>query len=282
MNNGFWEELKQKFFRSGSPVMLYIGINAVLFIVISLVSVTLLLSGKGSIVDELVDQYLAFPSGTELWLSRFYTVITYQFFHADFFHILFNMLWLYWMGQLLLDFIKPRQFHVIYIGGGILGALFFAFIFNLIPVFKPFADSMFLKGSSAAVMAIFTALVTLVPNYSIRLMFIGEVKIKYLLLAYILLDYIGIKSSNVGGHLAHLGGALFGFIYIKTLQHGTDLNEVFKKKPKMKVVRNENQKKSGKTVDQKEIDAILDKISKSGYDQLTSKEKQTLFEASKN
>jgi len=192
------------------------------------------------------------------------------------------MLWLYWMGQIFLDFVKPRQFHFVYLGGGILGAVFFALIFNLVPVYQPFVAEATLKGSSAAVMAIFTAAATLVPNYSLRLMFVGEVKIKYLLLVYIFLDLIGVKEANAGGSLAHLGGALFGFVYVKLLQSGTDLSTIFMKKPKLRVVKNETPKKSQNNVNQKEVDAILDKISKTGYDKLTKEEKETLFKASKN
>jgi len=281
MNSNLWNDFKLKFFKSGNPVFLYIGINILIFVGVSLASVIVFFAGYRGLVNNLIDNYLAFPSVPELWLSHLYTLLTYQFFHADFFHILFNMLWLYWMGQLLLDFVKPRQFHVLYIGGGILGAVFYALIFTIVPVFKT-AENIPLIGASASVMAIFTALVTLVPDYSIRLVFIGEIKIKYLLLVYILLDLIGTTSPNVGGSLAHLGGVLFGFLYIKLLQNGTDLSSIFKKKPKLKVVRNENVKKQGNVVNQKEIDAILDKISKNGYDKLSKEEKETLFKASKN
>jgi membrane associated rhomboid family serine protease len=281
MNSNLWYDFKLKFFKSGNPVFLYIGINILIFILVSLASVIVFFAGYQGLINGLINEYLAFPSIPNLWLSHFYTVLTYQFFHADFFHILFNMLWLYWMGQLLLDFIKPRQFHFLYIGGGILGAVFYALIFTVVPVFKT-TTNIPLIGASACVMAIFTALVTLVPNYSIRLLFVGEIKIKYLLLVYILLDLIGTTSPNAGGSLAHLGGVLFGFVYVKLLQNGTDLSVIFKKKPKLKVVRNNEPKKQTSNVNQKEIDAILDKISKNGYDKLSKEEKETLFKASKN
>ncbi|TKC12128.1 rhomboid family intramembrane serine protease [Pedobacter polaris] len=281
MTNNLWNDLKLKFFKSGNPVFLYIGINAAAFVVVSLLSVVFYYSGRDGFIDGLVKEYLAFPSAPGLWLTRFYTVLTYQFFHKDFFHILFNMLWLYWMGQIFLDFVKPRQFHFVYLAGGILGAVFYALIFNLVPVFIT-SVNVPLIGSSAAVMAVFAAAATLVPNYSLRLMFLGDVKIKYLLLVYILLDLIGTTKMNAGGSLSHLGGVLFGFIYIKLLQSGTDLSSLFERKPKLKVVRNNGVKKQTSTINQKEVDAILDKISKSGYDQLSKEEKDTLFKASKN
>jgi membrane associated rhomboid family serine protease len=167
----------------------------------------------------------------------------------------------------------------VYLVGGIAGALFYALIYNLLPVFSNTAGT--LIGASAAVASVFAAAATLVPDYSIRLLFIGEVKLKYLLLVYILLNFIGIESANAGGSVAHLGGVLFGFIYIKLLQSGTDLSKIFERKPKLKVVKNEApQKRSSSNVNQKEVDAILDKISKSGYDKLTKEEKDTLFKAS--
>jgi membrane associated rhomboid family serine protease len=282
MTNNLWSDLKLKFFKSGNPVLLYIGINAAIFVVVSLLSVIFYFAGNRGFIDALVTDYLAFPAAPGLWLTHIYTLLTYQFFHADFFHVLFNMLWLFWMGQIFADFVKPRQFHFVYLGGGILGAVFFAIIFNLVPVFQNSVSGATLIGSSAAVMAVFTAAATLVPNYSLRLMFVGEVKIKYLLLVYIFLDLIGTTQINAGGSLSHLGGALFGFTYIKLLQSGTDLSAVFKKKPKLKVVKNETPTKSSNIINQREVDAILDKISKSGYDKLSKEEKETLFKASKN
>lgn len=282
MNNSVLEDIKFKVLKSGNPVFLYMGINIAIFVAFSLLSVVLFFAGYQGLVEGFVTDYLAFPSNTNLWLSHFYTPLTYQFFHADIFHILFNMLWLYWMGQLFLSFVKPRQFHLVYLGGGILGALFYALMYNVMPAFQSVVSSSTVTGSSAAVMAVFVAVATLVPDYSIRLLLIGNVKLKYLVIVYIILDIIAMKSYNAGGSIAHLGGAIFGFMYIKILQSGTDLSTIFKKKPKLRVVKNEAPKKTSTSIDQKEIDAILDKISKTGYDKLTRDEKQTLFNASKN
>jgi membrane associated rhomboid family serine protease len=282
MTNSLLNDIKFKVFKSGNPVFLYMGINIAIFVVVSLLSVICFFAGYKGLIETFVNNYLAFPSNPALWLTRFYTPLTYQFFHADVFHILFNMLWLYWMGQLLLDFVKPRQFHFVYIGGGLLGAVLYALMYNLMPAFQPMASSSTVIGASASVMAIFVAIATLVPDYSIRLLLIGNVKLKYLVMVYIVLDVIAMKSYNAGGSIAHLGGALFGFIYIKLLQSGTDLSTIFKKKPKLRVVKNDAPKKTTTSVNQQEIDTILDKISKTGYDNLTREEKETLFNASKN
>ena len=280
MNRGIWNELRIKFFESGSPAMLYIGINILIFIAAGLLGVVLTFSGNRGWVEFQIQEYFAFPATLSVLPIKFYTVLTYQFFHDGFLHILFNMLWLYWIGQIFLDFLKPRQFHFIYLGGGILGALTFLLLYNVIPAFS--TQRATLIGSSASVMAILAATATLVPDYSIRLLLIGELKLKYLILVYVILDIIGTAGTNAGGSIAHLGGAAFGFIFIKMLQSGKDWSTIFKRKPKLKVVKNKAPKRNDVNVNQKEVDAILDKISKSGYDQLSKEEKETLFKASKN
>lgn len=280
MTKGLWRDLQIKFFKSSNPAMRYIGINVAIFIVASLLGVIAFFSGNKGLIEGQIQHWFAFPADINSLPIRFYALITYQFFHADVFHIAFNMLWLYWIGQIFLDFLKPRQFHVVYLGGGIFGALLFLLLFNTVSAFS--AQNATLIGSSASVMAILVATVTLVPDYSMRLLLFGVVKLKYLALVYILLDILGTTGSNAGGSISHLGGALFGFIFIKFLQNGKDWSTIFKRKPKLKVVKNGTSKKNETFVNQKEIDRILDKISKSGYDQLSKEEKETLFKASKN
>ncbi|MCY1547829.1 hypothetical protein D9M68_839090 [compost metagenome] len=139
-----------------------------------------------------------------------------------------------------------------------------------------------LIGASACVMAILVATATLVPDYRLHLLFLGQIRLKYLMAVYILLDIIGIDSANAGGNIAHLGGALLGFVYIRLLRSGTDLSTILKRRSKLKVVKNSPVQKTGNKIDQKAVDAILDKISKSGYEKLTKEEKETLFKASKD
>ncbi len=287
MNNSLIEDLKFKIFRSGNPVFFYIGINAIVFVVASLIGVAIFLSGNGNGgISEFIRTYFAFPASFAELPYRFYTLITYQFFHDGFFHLLFNMLWLFWMGNIFISFLKPRQFHFVYLAGGILGAVLFTAAFHIFPVFTRNVDNAYLIGASAAVMAIVVAAATLVPEYTMRLLFLGDVKLKYLALGYIVLSLIGIASANPGGSFAHLGGAIFGFCYIKLLKNGTDWSTIFKKKPNLKVVKNQSYRnesaRGGSVVAQQEIDAILDKISKNGYDKLSKAEKDTLFKASKH
>jgi membrane associated rhomboid family serine protease len=289
MNKGVFQDLKYKVFQSGDPSYLYIGINTIIFVALALINLPVFLSGNGGLVyDGFIREYVGFPALISKLPERFYTILTYQFFHQGPFHLLFNMLWLYWMGRIFLDFLKPRQFHFIYLTGGFAGALVYLIAYNIFPVFAAVTASgeATIIGASASVMAIVVATATLVPDYSIRLLLFGDVKLKYLAIAYVVMDLIGLGSGNAGGNFAHLGGALLGFTYIKVLKSGTDWSSLFKRKPKLKVVKNNaaggNVKKNAPVVDQKEIDAILDKISKTGYDKLTREEKETLFKASKH
>ena len=279
MNNSSFKDIINRVFKSGNPAMFYLGINIIVFLVVLIAGV---FSGSlGNFINGTVRPYLGFPADIAQWPTRFYTLVTYAFLHQDVFHILFNMLWLYWMGNLFLDFLKPRQFQVVYWGGAIVGALAFAQIFNLSPNLNVGGATVI--GASAAVMAVFTAIVTLIPNYSIRLLLFGDVKLKFLWIVYFVI--IILTSANTvlsSNNSIIVGGALFGFAYIKLLQNGTDLSSFLIKKPKLKVVRNAQATKRSEQVNQAEIDAILDKISKSGYDKLTTKEKQILFDASKN
>lgn len=204
-----------------------------------------------------------------------------MFTQRAFFHLLFNMLWLYWLGIIFLDFLNKRQFVFVYLAGGLAGAFLYLLAYNLIPVFSGSAERSILLGSSASVMAVVFATATLVPDFTIRLLFFGGVKLKYLALAYFVLDIIGI-GSNPGGSIAHIGGALLGFLYIRQLNRGNDFSNVIKRRSKLKVVRNSPTSAGPANLpNQETIDKILDKISHSGYDSLTKTEKEQLFKASK-
>lgn len=277
-----FKDLLNKLFKTGNVAMRYIGIIIAVFFVSAILGVLFTLTTGESFTNVVVRPYLAFPADFSQFPIRFYTLITYTFLHKDILHIAFNCLWLYWMGNLFLDFLKPRQFQVVFWGGTIVGALLFALIYNLSPQLN--AQNANIIGASAAVMAVFAAVTTLLPDYTIRLMLFGNVRLKYLLLVYILIDIFSIspEATNIGGNLAHLGGAMFGFIFIKLLQKGTDLSTFLEKKSKLRVVRNEKPAVKKTVVNQEEIDSILDKISKSGYEKLTAQEKRTLFDASKN
>ncbi|SKB63234.1 rhomboid family intramembrane serine protease [Daejeonella lutea] len=282
MNRSVFNELYYKVFQSGSPLYLFIGLNVIIFLAINLLAVgEFLTNGSGSAANWLQLQ-LSMPATFELLLYKFWTIITYMFTQSGFFHLLFNMLWLYWLGIIFLDFLNKRQFIFTYLAGGIMGAIFYLLAYNFIPVFSGAAERSILLGSSASVMAVVFAAATLVPDFTIRLLFLGGVKLKYLALAYFVLNIIGISSQDAGGSIAHIGGAFMGFIYIRQLKGGRDLSNVLKRRSKLKVVKNKNTPPAPANMPNQEIiDGILDKISQSGYDSLTKLEKEQLFKASK-
>ncbi|HZL10271.1 MAG TPA: rhomboid family intramembrane serine protease [Prolixibacteraceae bacterium] len=285
------DEIKESF-REGSALTRLIYINLGVFLLIRISNVFLFLAG---IPFPFLD-WLALPADFGMLASRPWTLLTYMFLHFDFLHILFNLLWLYWMGQIFLSYFSQEKLITIYLLGGITGGLFYIAGYNSFPAFSGMVTNSQLLGASASVIAIVTALAMYVPNHTIHLMFIGPVKMKYLALFSVLLYVIGISSSNAGGNLAHLGGAFWGVIYIIQLRRGIDLGKglnrlisgakkIFTPAPKVKVtyrkpvddidynrIKNRNKTR---------MNEILEKISKSGYDSLSKEEKEILFRMGK-
>ncbi|WP_298221720.1 rhomboid family intramembrane serine protease [Flavobacterium sp.] len=242
--------------------------------------------------------WIALSSNGMEALYKPWTFLTYFFFHAGFFHLLFNMIVLNFAGRIFLTFFTQKQLLGLYLLSGIFAGLAFTLIYNLL---SPGSSSA-IVGASGAIMAILVATATYSPFMNLRLLLIGNVKLWQFTFVILLLDLIQIFTENTGGHIAHLAGAFFGFLYIKLLQNGTDLSKIVsfvldgvsnvtapkKATPFKKVHRNYNSKPTGKvskivTKDktQQQIDEILDKISKSGYDSLTKEEKEFLFKAGK-
>ncbi len=297
-------EIKAKF-KSGSVVYKLIFINVGIFIFLGILKIFAFLA----LFNLNIESWFAVPADLHTLMFRPWTLITYMFLHYDILHILFNMLWLFWFGDLFIQFIIPKRMLSVYILGGLSGAILYIVAYNIIPVFTPLASVSIALGASASVYAIVIAVCAYIPDYSIGLLFIGKVKLKYLALAIIVIDLFGISGGNAGGHIAHLGGALFGFVFALQLKKGRDITKgfsqlmdylysLFNKKPKMSVSSNKYRAKNvkytettqkpkndreynkQKVADQEEIDKILDKISRSGYDSLTKEEKAKLFSAS--
>jgi membrane associated rhomboid family serine protease len=283
-----WQDIQYKMLRSGSKINLLIGINVIVYLLINVTSVFEQFIFRSNFIDLFSTDYLQLTAYLPKLLVRFWTPLTYMFMHAGVFHILFNMLWLYWFGQIFEEYLGNKRTLGLYLMGGLAGAVLFIFSFNVFPFFThsnaAFNSSM--VGASASVMAIMVATATLLPNYTISLILIGPVKLKWLVLFFIIIDFLGIVGPNAGGELGHLGGALMGYFYIKQLQKGHDwigtIVNLFKPKSNLKVVAKNSSKNSLGTPRQEEIDLILDKISRSGYDSLTRQEKEILFRASNN
>lgn len=281
-----YQELKFKIFATNSKVNLLIAINVFIFLFFGILSVVEYLFTKQSNINAFVIEYLAVPTYLPKLLYRFWTPFTYMFLHAGFFHILFNMLWLFWMGNIFENFLSSKKLVFVYLAGGLAGALFYILSFNVFPAFGDVKTVSAAVGASASVTAILIACATLVPNYTIFLMFLGPIKLKWIAVFYVVLDIFNVSGNNAGGYLSHIGGAIFGFLFIKALQNGADWSKPFENvfKPKLKVVSRSQSVKprpaKNDIPNQAVIDEILDKISKNGYNNLTASEKETLFKAS--
>lgn len=279
MKRSFLGELYYKAFQSGNKLNFFIAINTIIFLLLGILALVDFFAGTG--VAPLLLRQLALPADLGALLYRPWTILTYMFTQQDFFHFLFNMLWLYWIGMIFLDFLNNRQLTFIYLAGGLTGGIIFLVLYQFIPAFQ--AQQAILIGSSGSVYAVVIATATLVPDYTIRMLFFGNVRLKYLAAAFIVLNILGLAGNNIGGNLAHLGGGLFGFLYIIQLRRGNDWSKLFRaRSKKLRVIKNEKGPK-GKTpfTNQEYIDSILDKISQSGYNSLSKAEKEALFNAGK-
>ena len=207
-------------FQTGSILKKLIFINVAVFIVIRLLGVLLLLF---NLQDFPLLRYLQLPASPTALLSRPWTLFTYMFTHFELLHILFNMLWLYWFGELFLQFFNERQLGGLYVLGGLAGALLFVVCYNLFPYFREVAAFSFLMGASASVMAIVFAVSFYRKEIEINLLLIGRIKLIYLALFTLVIDLLAMTSDNAGGHIAHIGGALFGIWFASRYAQGKDL-----------------------------------------------------------
>lgn len=279
-------------FRNGNAVIRLIYINIAVFLVVKLVAIVLQLFNLSSF--SLIT-YLAMPAEITAFLRHIWTLITYMFLHEGIFHLFFNMLCLYWFGKIAMTYLSGKQLVSLYVFGGIVAGLFYLLCYNIFPFYESMVVSSLLLGASGAIMAIIVAAALLAPNMEIALMFVGNIKLKWVAIVTILISLFGITSSNGGGELAHIGGALAGYIFVVLLRNGNDItsyvNKVLnvfanifrkkktKKQPKFHYSKpmsdgDYNKAKAQKNAD---IDAILDKIKRSGYDSLNDEERKKLF-----
>ena len=276
----------------------FILINVGVFLFVSLVNLFL------SLFDVPVNpwmKYLQLPAWLPTLFFQPLSIITYMFLHIGLFHLLFNMLWLFWFGRLFLNFFSSRHFRGLYILGGICGGLSFVLAYNILPGLEAALPNASLLGASASVLAIVVATAVREPDLPVQFMFLGSVRLKYVALFMVAFDLLFISYNNAGGHIAHLGGAAAGWWFAAGLTHGVDrtqwINKVLdlfsgkvplkfkRRKPKMKVHYGERQQdfdfNAQKKEREEELNRILDKLRKSGYGSLTEDEKRRLFDASK-
>jgi membrane associated rhomboid family serine protease len=282
----FWQNIQYKMFKSGTKLYLLIGINVAVFLLFGVLSVIEKLTLRTNNVTAFSYEYLAMSAYLPKLLVRFWTPLTYMFMHADFWHVLFNMMWLFWMGQIFEEFLGNKRLLGVYLLGGAAGAIFFIAGYNLFPLFSQ-SNALVasnIVGASACVMAVTAGAATIAPDYTIMLFGVIPVKLKWIAIIYAVLGFLGMVGGNAGGQMAHLGGLIFGFVYVKQVKNGRDmvaaLSGLFKPKSKLKVASTNRDKMPNGTPRQDEIDRILDKISTRGYDNLSKQEKETLFRAS--
>lgn len=281
----FIDNIKNRF-NAGSIIEKLIYINVGVFAVSLLLTVLQgLYKGQASFILE----WFSLDDNVSAILTKPWSIISYGFLHSGFIHLLFNMIGLYFIGNLFIQYFTQKQALQFYILGTVFGGFFYLFSQNYFPLFQ--ASSSRLVGASAGVSAIFIGLATYMPNYQINIRFLGYIKIWHLAAVWLAFDFIGLIGPNAGGSFSHLGGALFGFLYVnqasnKKIDLFDSIFSIFKKKEKpLKTVYKSKVTKQkpvqNTSPDQKQIDAILDKISKSGYDTLTKKEKDFLFKQGK-
>lgn len=285
------DEIKVSF-KNGSTLHKLIYLNLGLFLVVQIVRIILYLSSSYDLFDDFLN-YLAVPSNLDILAKRPWTLFTYMFLHVDFIHILFNLLWLFWFGTIFIQELGLKKLLSTYLLGGLSGGILYVIFYNIFPVFSEVKDSSVALGASASVMAVVVATATYQPDRRMHLVLIGPIKIVYIAMVMFILTSMVDFSVNTGGKIAHIGGAFMGFLIAYYYKQGKDITRGFEKlmdriaswfnprKQKMKVTHkrssNDFEYKAQKVEQQKEIDVILDKISKAGYDSLSAREKELLF-----
>jgi membrane associated rhomboid family serine protease len=300
MRSTLWDDFKLYVLNSGNTLNKLLAVNIIVYILFSILWVVSVLFTVHFDLEKTIKDFFAFPSSPLTFIKQPWGIITYQFVHEGFFHLFFNLLVLLTAGRIFREFLGDEKLLSVYLLGGAAGAIMFMLAFQIFPIFSG-ADTL-LMGASASILAILAAAGTLVPNYTLYLVLIGPVRLIYVVLFFLLIDLINLGSGNAGGHFAHLGGALYGFIYIKTLQNGNDIGawltstihwvqNLFHRNRKTNTRSHysgsHNYEKPAPRqrptkISQEEVDSILDKIAKSGYDSLSQYEKDVLFRASKD
>ena len=287
MSNFIIEDLKKVWNKKDNGLIKIIIINVIIFLSIGIIKIFFQIGGLESLYIKFLNS-LMLPANLGDFIFKPWSIITYFFLHINFSHILWNMLFLYWFGKIIHNNIGNNALISLYILGGIIGGLLYMAIYNIIPYYGNQINQSLMLGASAGVFSVVIGSATLIPNYTFHLLFIGPIKIKYIALFYVASSFLDITGNNSGGEIAHLGGALIGYLYIKQLQNGNNMGNPiirilnFFHNPKVnKSKDNYSYQNINKKISQDDIDKILDKISESGYSSLSKSEKEKLFNASK-
>ena len=271
----------------GNYLIKIIYLNILVFFIINIITVIWYLFGLDDSLDiqNTIIHNLGASSSINIFIKKPWTLITHMFIHFDIFHGFFNLCYLYFGGKIFIDYLSQKNLLYTYIMGGITGYVCYLISLNLFPVFDYMNDNIIVLGASASTLAILIASATYVPNLSINIIWLNNIKLKYIAFILIIIDFLSIINGNPGAHIAHIGGACYGYIYIcikkkmgmeylnNTITSLFDYSKSYKYKKEIDYEYN-----SLKNIEQKKIDKILDKISSSGYDSLSEDEKQKLFD----
>ncbi|MCQ2304926.1 MAG: rhomboid family intramembrane serine protease [Bacteroidales bacterium] len=281
------------FFAQKSALNYLLIANVGIWIMVAMVNVVAWLF-KSESVNILV-RFMALPSSLQVLATKPWTAITYMFLHERFWHLFFNVWMLYFGGMIFVRFLSDKKLIWTYVIGGLFGALFFVLAYNVFPVFEDVKQSSFVMGASASVLAILVAAASYKPDYELNLLLFGRLKFKWLAIIFVVIDLLSISAENPGGHIAHLGGALYGFLYGFLMRKDFDFGKIFRfpKRSGMKYTRyktvkdepkrpvSDEQYNQQQVEKERDVDAILDKIAKNGYTSLTQDEKDFLFKNSR-
>lgn len=302
MSNGGYGSQRPSFggpikgiFRQKTVLSVLLIINVVVWLVVAFSNLSMWLMNQGDAPNLLI-KFLALPANLPTLMRRPWTAVTYMILHERFWHLFLN-LWMLWFGgTLFVRFLSQKQLAWTYGLGGLMGALFFVVAYNLFPVFETIKSSAYVLGASASVLAVLVAAATYSPDYELRLFLFGRIKFKWLAIIFVAIDLLSISTDNPGGHIAHLGGALFGFLYGLLLRKDFSLSNIFRFKKRgtrleytpyeeikdePTVPRSDEEYNRRKAEKEREIDVILDKIAQNGYASLTPEEKEFLFKNSR-
>lgn len=293
-----WKQLLKYYFSLSSTLNKLIMLNITIYLLFIVIKLLFGLLGflfqqpdLKLFISEKIIFYLSCPASFEALLSRPWTIITSIFFHEKFWHIFFNMIMLSVVGAIFRQYLKEKHLLITYIVGGIIGNFAYIFSYNFFPVFDVAVSQSIAMGASGGIMAILAAITVYRPNHNLNLMFIGPVKLIWITLFFFVIDFISIPNGNAGGHIAHIGGALYGAISVlfyfkfgfkfptfkkrvkKKVKYATATNYSYSEKP-----LSDEEYNARKVQNQKKIDAILDKISQNGYESLSKEEKEFLFQ----
>jgi membrane associated rhomboid family serine protease len=289
--------------QDGNSLVMLIAILAIIFCIFQFIGLVYFLSDKKPAGYEAMINWLTLPASFSVLVTKPWTLITYMFVHEEVWHMLPNLLWLWAFGYIFQDLTGNKKLIPLFVYGGIAGGLFYMLCFNVFPAFTPVVNKSTLIGASAGVMAIAVATTTLAPDYRIFPMINGGIPLWVLTVLYVIVDLAGIRGSNGGGHLSHLGGAAIGFVFIHQLRRNRDwsawMNNLFDWIGNLFNPDKQNWKKTARTdlhyktrgtqpykkipnITQKRIDEILDKINQQGYRFLTEEEKDILKRAAED